>query len=197
MFSNETKPQQANLVLPIRVIMKLPCSKQLFPFKWFMVALSAQVTYQLRVPSVQIKRHNEAYYETRSNRDNHSKNNRAVLKQHIKLWEYTLEVDRTGWNIQVGTQSPKDRTLKHNILVSGYLRYLRIVNIHCDSIVTGSVFSKHIHKRQPIYILWGTSHGQGAVSIRKTVLQGMVIPMLKIRRPNGRLIFNMEIAICR
>ena len=38
---------------------------------------------------------------------------------------------------------------------------------------------------------------QGAVSIRKTVLPDMVIPMLKIRRPNGRLIFNMEIAIRR
>ena len=38
---------------------------------------------------------------------------------------------------------------------------------------------------------------QGAVSIRKTVLPGMAIPMLKIRRPNGRLIFNMEITICR
>ena len=38
---------------------------------------------------------------------------------------------------------------------------------------------------------------QGAVSIRKTVLPGMEIPMLKIRRPNGRLIFNMEIAIRR
>ena len=38
---------------------------------------------------------------------------------------------------------------------------------------------------------------QGAVSIRKTVLPGMAIPMLKIRRPNGRLIFNMEMAICR
>ena len=37
----------------------------------------------------------------------------------------------------------------------------------------------------------------GSVSIRKTVLPGMAIPMLKIRRPNGRLIFNMEIAICR
>ena len=31
-----------------------------------------------------------------------------------------------------------------------------------------------------------------AVSIRKTVLPGMAIPMLKIRRPNGRLIFNMK-----
>ena len=38
---------------------------------------------------------------------------------------------------------------------------------------------------------------QGAVSIRKTVLPGMAIPMLKIRRPNGRLIFNKEIAIRR
>ena len=38
---------------------------------------------------------------------------------------------------------------------------------------------------------------QGAVSIRKTFLPGMAIPMLKIRRPNGRLIFNMEIAIHR
>ena len=37
----------------------------------------------------------------------------------------------------------------------------------------------------------------GAVSIRKTVLPGMAIPMLKIRRPNGHLIFNMEIAIRR
>ena len=42
-----------------------------------------------------------------------------------------------------------------------------------------------------------THWGQGAVSIRKTVLPGMAIPMLKIRRPNGRLIFNMEIAIRR
>ena len=37
----------------------------------------------------------------------------------------------------------------------------------------------------------------GALSIRKTVLPAMAIPMLKIRRPNGRLIFNMEIVIRR
>ena len=43
----------------------------------------------------------------------------------------------------------------------------------------------------------GLSELLGAVSIRKTVLPGMAIPMLKIRRPNGRLIFNMEIAIRR
>ena len=41
------------------------------------------------------------------------------------------------------------------------------------------------------------ANAQGAVSIRKTVLPGMAIPMLKIRRPNVRLIFNMEIAIRR
>ena len=45
-------------------------------------------------------------------------------------------------------------------------------------------------------IIW-TNVDQGAVSIRKTVLPGMAIPMLKIRRPNGRLIFNMEITIRR
>ena len=38
---------------------------------------------------------------------------------------------------------------------------------------------------------------QGAVSIRKMVLPGVAIPMLKIRRPNGRLIFNIGIAIPR
>ena len=43
----------------------------------------------------------------------------------------------------------------------------------------------------------GDTRSQGAVSIRKTVLPGMAIPMLKIRRPNGRLIFNMEITIRR
>ena len=43
----------------------------------------------------------------------------------------------------------------------------------------------------------GFINNLGAVSIRKTVLPAIAIPMLKIRRPNGRLIFNMEIAIRR
>ena len=47
------------------------------------------------------------------------------------------------------------------------------------------------------YYIWYISDHLGAVSIRKTVLPGMAIPMLKIRRPNGRLIFNMEIATRR
>ena len=51
-----------------------------------------------------------------------------------------------------------------------------------------TVSSLH-HTLRPCY--------QGAVSIRKTVFPGMAIPMLKIRRPSGRLIFNMVIAIRR
>ena len=47
------------------------------------------------------------------------------------------------------------------------------------------------------FVLANNKKSPGAVSIRKTVLPGMAIPMLKIRRPNGRLIFNMEIAIRR
>ena len=46
-----------------------------------------------------------------------------------------------------------------------------------------------------IHLRLDTYTSQGAVSIRKTVLPGMAIPMLKIRRPLGRLIFNMGIAI--
>ena len=66
--------------------------------------------------------------------------------------------------------------------------------------VPGAGASKYIpkylwdHFSLPFVLAFGTL---GAVSIRKTVLPGMAIPMLKIRRPNGRLIFNMEIAIRR
>ena len=50
-----------------------------------------------------------------------------------------------------------------------------------------SSFSKYSSNQGPRIL--------GAVSIRKTVLPGMAIPMLKIRRPNGHLIFNMGIPI--
>ena len=62
----------------------------------------------------------------------------------------------------------------------------------CKSIVVEDT-DKDINLHRPKW----TDGYQGAVSIRKTVLPGMAIPMLKIRRPNGRLIFNMEIAIRR
>ena len=53
------------------------------------------------------------------------------------------------------------------------------------------------YNRENNFISAKINNIQGVVSIRKTVLPGMAIPMLKIRRPNGRLIFNMEIAIRR
>ena len=61
---------------------------------------------------------------------------------------------------------------KNNVAIEGFRRHLAVRN-----------------RYQVDYL--------GAVSIRKTVLPGMAIPMLKIRRPNDRLIFNMEIAIRR
>ena len=60
------------------------------------------------------------------------------------------------------------------------------------------MYVKPIGSEYPyISISTGQSNTLGAVSIRKTVLPGMTIPMLKIRRPNGRLIFNIGIAIPR
>ena len=59
------------------------------------------------------------------------------------------------------------------------------------------IFQQVRIKNDEINIIQVLRWFQGAVSIRKTVLPGMAIPMLKIRRPNGRLIFNMEIAIRR
>ena len=71
-----------------------------------------------------------------------------------------------------------------------------ISTIHAAIFLNSIVFIRTICKREG-----GIDSGEdtilGAVSIRKTVLSGMAIPMLKIRRPNGRLIFNMEIAIRR
>ena len=67
-----------------------------------------------------------------------------------------------------------------HLRISSYLW----VNILCFLMALG-LYNNYMHR------------DQGAVSIRKTVLPGMAIPMLKIRRPNGRLIFNMEIAIRR
>ena len=82
---------------------------------------------------------------------------------------------------------------------------------HIGSLITKADFSRNDIRRVNSFSLSEAIHLKvrhlrsvsstcgdlGAVSIRKTVLPGMAIPMLKIRRPNGRLIFNMEIAIRR
>ena len=47
-------------------------------------------------------------------------------------------------------------------------------------------YRNYMHRHLSLNVL-------GAVSKRKTVLPGIVIPMFKIRRHYGRLIFNMEI----
>ena len=68
----------------------------------------------------------------------------------------------------------------------------------CDNLYKRSIFStNHFIDGLVQDCSNSVANALGAISIRKTVLPGMAIPMLKIRRPNGRLIFNMEIAILR
>ena len=74
------------------------------------------------------------------------------------------------------------------------VRYVTLASSK-DSYVTDGLLCSWCIDSSATGMQWACN--QGAVSIRKTVLPGMAIPMLKIRRPNGRLIFNMEIAIRR
>ena len=67
---------------------------------------------------------------------------------------------------------------------------------YLETVVAG-VYLEKLYVSYVLFRRYVFSLRLGAVSIRKTVLPGMAIPMLKIRRPNGRLIFNMEIAIRR
>ena len=97
----------------------------------------------------------------------------SVLKKADKL---NLSLSTSGQMcqvfIEIGQQCLVHKVLCHN----------------CDNIYDLVILYQNVYAK--LYI-------QGAISIRKTVLPGMAIPMLKIRRPNGRLIFNMEIAILR
>ena len=82
----------------------------------------------------------------------------------------------------------------HDIFVSHGVIFRKFITFILKHYVVQSVFIGILNWAT---ILVAIYHILGAVSIRKTVLPGMAIPMLKIRRPNGRLIFNMEIAIRR
>ena len=75
-------------------------------------------------------------------------------------------------------------------------RVYRTIKRPCEGIFDSTDLKK-MRTKWWKYNIYYCCRDQGAVSIRKTVLPGMAIPMLKIRRPNGRLIFNMEITICR
>ena len=83
-------------------------------------------------------------------------------------------------------------TIKH--IRAGQYQYK---NIEKSLYICSCLLLRSAIKLRPIRLPALSQKIVGAVSIRKTVLPGMAIPMLKIRRPNGRLIFNMEIAIRR
>ena len=81
------------------------------------------------------------------------------------------------------------------VMESNYNSNLLINACRQNSWVVDIQTNRKIRSSRHIFIFLKVTQWLGAVSIRKTVLPGMAIPMLKIRRPNDRLIFNMEIAI--
>ena len=97
-------------------------------------------------------------------------------------------ISSEGWDYN----NPKNNNLFPNFWESGG-RFDKILYSICIECLL-------FFGQSPPFLRYGVGFpllNQGAVSIRKTVLPGMAIPMLKIRRPNGRLIFNMEITIRR
>ena len=88
---------------------------------------------------------------------------------------------------------------------SNLVMFRRPRNIFVVSEIAQLVYFFFMLKQRSNYPLCWIPHWQwprvqgtrGASQYKDVVLPGMVIPMLKIRRPNGRLIFNMEIAIRR
>ena len=86
------------------------------------------------------------------------------------------------------------------IISANYWPFHLVLNMinHCGIIYTAASISLATYLCSKLNCAQNKSNVKlGAVSIRETVLPGMAIPMLKMRRPNGRLIFNMEIAIRR
>ena len=121
---------------------------------------------------------------------------RYISNQSLQLaWNYLSEIS---------FKSPRGQWVKEPIFNSRYHAYWCTGDAKTSQIMSRhDTVECHHNAVQLIAILplalwWQQQNkNQGAVSIRKTVLPGMAIPMLKIRRPNGRLIFNMEIAIRR
>ena len=88
----------------------------------------------------------------------------------------------------------KKRTRAIFVIVTSVRRPTAEVSVLCDFFIPKEIYHATSTAENDFSRL---CRPLGAVSIRKTVLPGMAIPMLKIRRPDGRLIFNMEIAIRR
>ena len=125
----------------------------------------------------------------------------ACLCCHQSAWTNIFGGRRLAMHVWYLIIGWKIRILQNNSDLAG-----KINNMECRRSIndnkTNALLAMFILMRFPSFVtaasqlisLW---QNQGAVSIRKTLLPGTAIPMLKIRRPNGRLIFNMEIAIRR
>ena len=120
------------------------------------------------------------------------------------------------FKIQIGAAQYNEVSMQERQISTSYVIFINSATVKIQwkqNLVINRATHTRTHRRTRTYsLLLGGSAGrwltvvdyvytfishQGAVSIRKTVLPGMAIPMLKIRRPNGRLIVNMEIAIRR
>ena len=105
-----------------------------------------------------------------------------VISYDVNSFLYHFEVKETFVNIKIMASGHQIKRSSPAVYFNFYI------------LIIGFGYFFHVTVKSPYYMVYCNL---GAVSIRKTVLPGMAIPMLKIRRPNGRLIFNMEIAIHR
>ena len=119
------------------------------------------------------------------------------------LWITDVHVYHKGYNIDLLRNILSYDTIRHFSntqlfvahplsLLNVYIKACQLSSPCCQSSPT-VVFPWGSYLSISTYIM--PAGDLGAVSIRKTVFPGMAIPMLKIRRPNGRLIFNMRIPI--
>ena len=129
--------------------------------------------------------------------------NTKVISLHTRLYgtdSIRLYLCRIYWtNVCVHSSvGAVDYVLLNNI-VYDFMTHIYVYSYICCHTYADNccIWSNTVAKNSTTQFFVRTRQEQGAVSIRKTVLPGMAIPMLKIRRPNGRLIFNMEIAIRR
>ena len=107
------------------------------------------------------------------------------LEMHYSLrWIHLRTFSRIGSPVHKGSISSRVFTIHRDVIES---LSVSLALLWWESIACRCFLHTNGQQRRAL----------GAVSIRKTVLPGMAIPILKIRRPNGRLIFNMEIAIHR
>ena len=124
-----------------------------------------------------------------------------VTSHYLKQQQPNLMVS-PGFNVLITAAETKEETWLFSSVLSilkAHYRVMRHLQLQRWPISWTVYVADKARSNLHITTNQGTKvfYIQGVVSIRKTVLPGMAIPMLKIRRPNGRLIFNMEIAIRR